>query len=167
IGQQMERSRLRRYSMFGTEIEIKALERLHAMTLRFLNEPSIPALLEDGLDALMLVADAPLGNIQLLTPATGMLNIVVHHGFRSDFLDFFAQVPTRDSACGLALRNGRRIVVCNVLADAAFTEQSRRAMLRANARAVQSTPLLGMTGDVIGVVSTHYREPRVAQARAL
>jgi hypothetical protein len=32
---------------------------------------------------------------------------------------------------------------------------------------VQSTPLVGVSGKVLGVVSTHYREPRVASKRAL
>jgi hypothetical protein len=32
-------------------------------------------------------------------------------------------------------------------------------MLQANARAVQSTPLIGRSGDVLGVFSTHYDRP--------
>jgi len=165
ITQCLERSG--RASDLSTDIEIEVLERLHEMTVRFLHKESLTTLLEEALEAAMRVTAAPLGNVQLLNPATGVLNIAVQQGFRSDFLDFFAEVPATGSACGLALRNGRRVIVRNVVGDPSFTVESRRAMLRANARAVQSTPLVGMSGNVIGIVSTHYREPRVAQTRAL
>ena len=34
-------------------------------------------------------------------------------------------------------------------------------MEAAQARAVQSTPLVGVSGCVLGVLSTHYPEPRI------
>jgi len=148
-------------------LEIEALVRLQQMTMRFVDDSCITALLGDALDVLLMVTDAPLGNIQLLNQRTGMLRIVAQQGFRREFLDFFAEVPAHGSACGTALRRRRRVIVPDVLIDPAFTEDTRRAMLSANARAVQSTPLVGLTGKVLGVVSTHYREPRVASKRAL
>src|SRR5215813_5759021 len=78
IAQRLERSGLS--SELTPEIEIQTLERLHGMTVRFLHTHSVAALLEDALDALMRVTAAPLGNVQLLNRATGMLNIAVQEG---------------------------------------------------------------------------------------
>ena len=51
--------------------------------------------------------------------------------------------------------------------ESLFTGKDVDVMLAAGARAVQSTPLIGRSGQLVGMLSTHYRVPRVPSDRDL
>lgn len=55
----------------------------------------------------------------------------------------------------------------DVATDPSFSADARAVMLRAHARAVQSTPLVALDGSVIGVVSSHHAEATEIPASAL
>lgn len=109
---------------------------------------------------------AKFGNVQVFDSASGTLKIVAQHGFGSEFLTYFGVVTCDEaSACAQALGRRRRMVVENVATDPIFEGQDSAAvMLRANAHSVQSTPLFGVSGDLLGVVSTHSDQPRTFSA---
>lgn len=117
----------------------------------------------------VIATHAKFGNVQVFDPVSGTLKIVAQHGFRSEFLTYFDVVSCDEaSACGRALANRSRIVVENVATDPIFEGQdSARVMLRANALSVQSTPLSGVSGEFLGVVSTHSDRPRTFSASEL
>ena len=78
-------------------------------------------------------------------------------GFKQDFLQTFSEVSAaNNSACGRALRSGKRLVIENVESDALFT-LLRPVARAAGFRAVQSTPILSRAGAPLGVLSTHFR----------
>jgi GAF domain-containing protein len=54
------------------------------------------------------------------------------------------------------LRSGERIVVEDIEADPQFTPL-RPIMSATSVRAVQSTPLIGRDGKLLGILSTHFR----------
>jgi GAF domain-containing protein len=127
-----------------------------------LEEPDpvrLEGLLPTVLDAAVALTGADLGNIQLLHPASGSLTIVTQAGFGSEFLDYFAVVNMDDnSACGRAARHRAQTVIADVDADPGFAPH--RAIADASGfRAVQSTPLTDEAGDLVGVLSTHFRHP--------
>jgi hypothetical protein len=142
-------------------------ERLDGMAARFAGTVPVAALLDHTLDAVMLATGAEFGNLQLVNPATGALEIAVQRGFGGEFLGFFATVHLEGSACAAALRHRRPVIVTDVATDPNFGEDAREVMLRAHARAVQSTPLVTLEGSVIGVVSSHYAEATAIPAPAL
>ncbi len=120
-----------------------------------------PAVLEAALDAALEAADSPMGNLQLKT--SDGLRIVAHRGFRTPFLEFFACVTHDVGTCGTALKNGARVIVSDVAADPIFAgTDAARAMEDAGARACQSTPLVSASGEVLGMLSTHYEDRRIA-----
>ena len=108
------------------------------------------------LDAALRTTGAERGNVQLLHPEG--LRIVEQRGFERPFLDFFACVHNEGS-CGASLKDGRRVVVPDVRADPIFTGDAiAEIMAQANVRSVQSTPLIGVSGKVLGVLNTHREE---------
>lgn len=113
------------------------------------------------LDAAIAITGADKGNIQLLDPATGALQIATSRGFEQPFLDFFSAVQEGEAAaCGTALQTAERIIVEDVARSEIFAGQPALAvLLDAGVRAVQSTPLRSRTGTVLGVISTHYSRP--------
>lgn len=66
------------------------------------------------------------------------------------------------------MSSGRRVVVEDVQRSPIFRDTpALPVMLDASALAVQSTPLLSANGRVLGILSTHYREPRRFDPRGL
>jgi hypothetical protein len=117
-------------------------------------------MLEAALDAALAAGWATKGNLQLQAPDG--LYIVAQHGFEPAFLDFFACVHDGAWACGSAKRLAQRTVIADVAADYRFAGTEGAAVMEAaHARAVQSTPLIRVSGCVLGVLSTHYPERRI------
>ena len=111
---------------------------------------------------------ADFGNIQLLDSSNYTLRIVAQRGFNEEFLNFFAVVRGLDSACGRAMARQARVIVPDVSCAPMFmSSASGDVMLRAEARAVQSTPLFDHGGRFVGMLSTHYRNTGHPSQRAL
>jgi hypothetical protein len=115
-------------------------------------------LLGRALEAALSVSGADRGNIQILSPVTGSLRIAAHYGFGAEFLEYFAQVDDRGSACGRAARERAQIIIADVDLDPGFAPH-RDIAAASGFRAVQSTPLVDLSGRMVGVVSTHYGRP--------
>lgn len=139
--------------------ELAAMTRLHELVGRLLICPDVRTALEEILAATVEIAGADMGNVQLFNPHANALELVAHRGFDTGLLDHF-RIGTAedDSACGRALRERRRVVIEDVAADpsCASLRESARA---AGYRSVQSTPLTGRGGELLGILSTHYRRP--------
>jgi len=105
------------------------------------------------------LAQAKLGNVQLLNLRTGCLDIRAQNGFDDEFLNFFQTVRlTEGSACARAMQSRATVVVQDVLADPMF--RSASTILRnAGVRAVQSVPLISTSGAFVGVLSVHFLRP--------
>ena len=114
--------------------------------------------LQTALDSTIAGTGAQFGSMQLLE--TDGLHLVVQHGFSKPFLDFFALVNDADTTCAIAMATRARVVVGDVEVHPIYKgKPSCKALLEANVRAVQSTPLVSASGEVLGVFSTHYDHP--------
>lgn len=115
-------------------------------------------LLSKILDAAIESTGADMGNIQLFDPKAAQLFIHVQRGFEPPFLEFFSSVHVGEAACGTALKTAKRVIVPDVASSPIFSSgKCLETMLDAGARAVQSTPLIGKSGRIWGMLSTHYR----------
>src|SRR5688572_27118166 len=101
-----------------------------------------------------------MGNIQLLDPESNNLYIVAQVGFKDDFLKHFEIVKAFDnSACGRAFGISTPIIINDVTLDKAFAPHLKIAK-SAGLRAVKSVPLITSDNKGLGVISTHFREPK-------
>lgn len=128
---------------------------------------ALNAVLQRMLDEAIQVTGADFGNIQLLDKGSASLTIVGQRGFGPTFLQFFSDVRVEGSACGEAMRRGERVIVENVASEPIYTEDARNVMLGAEALACQSTPMLTSSGQLVGIVSTHYKQPGTPRQSAL
>ncbi|GAB4254224.1 MAG: hypothetical protein Kow00129_15240 [Thermoleophilia bacterium] len=116
------------------------------------------------MDTAMQVLEADCASMQLFCrgrgPA-GELELLAFRGFSREAADFWRWVhPSSRSTCGLALSTGSRVAVADVQAsDLMAGSEDQEVYLRTGIRAVQTTPLLSRTGELLGVFSTHWREP--------
>jgi signal transduction histidine kinase/CheY-like chemotaxis protein len=125
--------------------------------------------LDEILDAAISITKADRGNIQLLDFKSGELRIAAKRGFSEEFLSFFSRVTDNEAAaCGLALRAGARVIIEDVTQSETFVGRpTLRVLLEANVRAVQSTPLKSHSGQVFGMISTHFKMPHRPSDREL
>jgi PAS domain S-box-containing protein len=138
--------------------ELEAMTRLHSLSTRLVSSRDLTAL-KDVLENAVVTCAADFGNIQLYNPQTRGLEIVAQRGFRQDFFDYFRLVRVDEgSACAQAMQSGERIVIEDVNLDAGY-EPHRTVAAAAGYRAVQSTPLKGRDGSILGMLSTHFRVP--------
>jgi GAF domain-containing protein len=117
-------------------------------------------LISQFLASIIDATTADFGNVQLFDSLNKVLRIVAFHGLESEFLNYFETVNCdHGCACGKAMNERSRVVVTDVSTDPIFTDHVRVVLLRAKIRSVQSTPMVGRTGEFVGMVSTHYTHP--------
>jgi hypothetical protein len=107
------------------------------------------AALFDGLLGEAIAAThADMGTLQVVDPTTNTLRIVASRGFGATFLAFFAVVgQSGNSACGLALKESRRVIIPAVARSEIFMGREAGMILHdAGVCAVQSTPIFGTVG---------------------
>jgi hypothetical protein len=166
---QLERARLiERYAAaarFDLD-EPTMAQQLYATAARLRDIERVDLLAEIALERMLSLARADRGNVQLADPETRALRIIAHQGFDAEFLDYFAVVDDDLSACGRAALRDAQVVISDVTTDRRF-EPHRRIAAASGFRAVQSTPLADMNGQLVGVVSTHYPKTHAPSARDL
>lgn len=134
--------------------------RLHAVIDPLDDADPLKVLCDKALDGTVGLAGADFGNLQLRDAATGSLRIVAQQGFSSEFLEYFAVVDDARSACGRAANEGAQVVIVDVNEDHRFAPH-RPIAASAGFQAVQSTPLVGSNGNLLGIISTHWRRPHL------
>jgi GAF domain len=68
--------------------------------------------------------------------------------------------PGSGSTCGAALATGNRSIVPDIeLSDLVAGSESLETFRQTGIRAVQSTPLVSRDGRLLGMISTHWRNP--------
>jgi PAS domain S-box-containing protein len=146
--------------------DLSAVTRMQQLSTRLVQADDFSQLLDEIVDAGIEITGADMGNIQLLDE--GALRIVSQRGFEQPLLDFFNQVHGGEFACGTALQSGRRVIVEDVATSPVFAgSPACEVMLAAGARAVQSTPLVSRSGQVLGMFSTLFNTPHSPSERDL
>lgn len=120
----------------------------------------LASLLEQVLGAAIKLQHADFGDIQLYDAENGTLRIVAHQGVGQEFLDHFACVDAEDtSACGVALKQGQRVIIEDVTTYPPYLPHLGVAALTGY-RGVNCTPLMERGSAMpIGMLTTLFREP--------
>jgi PAS domain S-box-containing protein len=138
--------------------ELAAMTRLHQLSMRLQMTSELQPILEEVLDATIALLGADFGNVQLYDTESHALKIVAQRGFQQEFLDHFNSVEEGTASCGVALQRRERVIVEDVLGDPSFAPHLK-VVAAAGYRAVQSTPLISRDGELLGMMSTHFRRP--------
>lgn len=134
-----------------------ALTQLHRFSTGLIEAGDLSAVLEQMLTATIELQRADFGNVQLFDPNLDGLVIVAQRNFQRPFLEHFALVRADESACGRAAEARCRIVIEDIETEA-LSPIYRKVAREAGYRAVQSTPLFSHGGELLGMLSTHFRK---------
>lgn len=145
--------------------ELAGISKLQEISTRFVQQKDLNSLLNEIVGAAIDITHADMGSIQLLINSE--LKIVASRGFDQDILDYFNTVPKSQAACGTALVKGERVIIEDVTKSPIFSGEVMEKILAAGIRSVQSTPLIGRAGQILGMFCTQYRANRVPSERDL
>jgi PAS domain S-box-containing protein len=142
---------------------------LQEISTTLIREGNLDALYRRILDAAISLMSADMGSIQVLSPERSELRLLAYRGFHPASAAFWEWVRLDSaSSCGLAFSAGARIVVPDVDAcDFMAGTDDLDAYRRSGIRAVQSTPLVSRSGQLLGMISTHWCEPHQPTERDL
>jgi signal transduction histidine kinase len=144
--------------------ELSAAQKLQQVSTQLIQTENIEALYERILDTAVEVLHSDFASIQMFYPARGSggeLRLLGYRGFTEEAARFWEWVsPASQTSCGEALRTGQRVAApdvqkCDLIADS----EDMKMYLQTGIRAVQTTPLLSRSGKLLGMISTHWREP--------
>jgi PAS domain S-box-containing protein len=142
---------------------------LHEISTLLIQEGNLHSLYDRILDVAITLMSAGMASMQVFNPEKRALQLLAWSGFHLESAAFWKWVHFHSgSSCGLAFSSGCRVVVpdtetCAFLAGTTDLDEYRRS----NIRAVQSTPLISRSGELLGMISTHWREPHQPAERAL
>jgi len=148
--------------------DLKGAESLQALSGQLIKE-SGDKFYERIVDTAMAIMGAEFGSIQLLDEKEKVLRLIAWRNFHPEAAEYWQNVSvSTGSACGSALQHGDRVIIPDVGEDEHMRGiETLRCYEISNIKAVQSTPLTTRDGRVIGMISTHWRESYVPQAREL
>ena len=148
--------------------DLDAMTRLQRAGSLYLRGPGMEAVMSEILDAAIAIAGADMGNIQVLDAQTDSLRIVAQRGFDRSWLDYWDRVHRGQGTCGEVLARRERVIVEDINESPLFAgTPALQVQQAAGVRAVQSTPLVSRSGELLGVFSTHYKTSRRPDERAL
>ncbi|HET9233262.1 MAG TPA: GAF domain-containing protein, partial [Candidatus Eisenbacteria bacterium] len=149
--------------------ELADSSHLQLVSTELIVEKNPERLYESILDAAVQLMRADFASIQMLYPARGELRLLAYRGFTPEAASFWTWVRAEsECTCGMALRDGKRVIVSDTENSVAMNGTDHLTCYRQTGiRAVQSTPLLSRTGEIVGMISTHWRVPHEPLEREL
>lgn len=103
-------------------------------------------------------------SLQMFFPERGTggeLRLLAFRGFNPEAARFWEWVRADSkSTCGIALRDTKRVVAADIAASGFMADsEDRQVYLQTGIHACQTTPLIARGGNLVGMVSTHWRTP--------
>ncbi|MGV3660291.1 MAG: GAF domain-containing protein [Prosthecobacter sp.] len=149
--------------------ELQDTRQLQKISSQFLQEHDMQGIYGQIVDAARGLMKADAASIQMLQPDTHELLMLAGLGVDAEGGEFWRYVTTRSSSsCGESLRTGRRCIIPDVEKwDFAAGSQDLQHFRRNGLRALQSTPLISRTGQMVGMISTHWKEPQTPSEHEL
>lgn len=149
--------------------ELEAAQRLQRISTQLIGADDADSLNHQLLDAAVSIMNADMGNMRLFHPEQSELQLLAWKGLDPEGAAFWEWIGLDSgSASGEALRLGKRVLVPNIEACPFMAGTSDLdAYRQAGIRAVQSTPLFSRSGRMLGMLSTHWRQPHQPREREL
>ncbi|HET7539831.1 MAG TPA: chemotaxis protein CheB [Polyangiaceae bacterium] len=141
--------------------DLKAMNSLHLASNLLIGAKDMHAVLQEILDAAVELHGTEFGDVHLYDTVSRSLHIAISRGFAAEFVaawgsfdPFVSPIP-----CARALRERTTITIEDVARDL-DPAPYREKWLAAGIRALQCTPLVTRRGELLGILTVHFREAR-------
>jgi len=148
--------------------DLAATTTLHTVSATFVQAGGLEPVLERIVESAIEITGADMGHLQLLDPETGCLRIAASRGLDEGFHMFWDTAEHGRGPCAASAETRQRVVIEDVEASLEYFSEAELAIERAaGVRSIQSTPLISASGRLLGMVTTHFREPTSIDAQRL
>ena len=151
------------------QTELEDSRRLQLLSTELIVEKDPARLYESVVDAAVHLMRADFASMQMLYPERGELHLLAYRGFNAKGAQHWEWVPSdSQSTCSIALRERKRFILPDIEHHPDLDGTEDLIMYRDNGiRAMQSTPLMSREGEIVGMISTHWRAPHQPLEREL
>jgi PAS domain S-box-containing protein len=148
--------------------ELVATRQLQKLSTQLIHASDPEALYEKVVDAAVAIMRSDFASMQMFYPERGELRLLAYRGFNPTAAAFWEWVrPGSGSTCGAALATGARSIVPDIELSDFMAGSEDLDYRQTGIRAVQSTPLVSRAGRLLGMISTHWRNPHQPSERDL
>jgi signal transduction histidine kinase/PAS domain-containing protein len=150
------------------EKELQDTKLLQDISAQLIQAQDADALYRRILEAAVKLMQASKGTLQLFDASTAELRLIASHAIDPKLHAAFATVTSESgTSCALALRTHKRAIVTDFAQGDYLTSRAGEAHRAAGVLAAQTTPLLTRSGELLGMMSTHWDQPREPGEREL
>jgi signal transduction histidine kinase len=129
------------------------------LAAKLVSENQMENYFRNMLNAAIIITKADAGTIQILNNETQQLEMVASKGFEKSFINYFEAVDVAPVALnGIALRKKERAFIDFDVPPAQGSDGSLKMYVEKGFLSAQSTPLIGHSGNAIGMVTTHFKK---------
>jgi two-component sensor histidine kinase len=152
--------------------DLASTQRLQEISTELLGENQPGALYPKVVDAAALIMRSDFASIQVFHPehdGDGALRLLAHRGFSPEAEHHWGWVSSDSvTSYGASLRMRSRVVIADIEADKMIAHSADLPICRRlGIRAMQTTPLMARDGQLLGMLSTHWRQPHQPGERDL
>jgi two-component sensor histidine kinase len=141
--------------------ELLAAQQLQSTSTLLIQEGDPQALYEHIIDAAIALMSADAASMQMLHRSRGELRLIAWKGFHPQSAVHWRWISHGSAiSCGEAFKTVSRIIVADIEEDDTIAPAHLSEFRRSGIRAMQSTPLISRSGNLLGMISTHWREPK-------
>ncbi len=139
--------------------EVNILNTLYGISSRFIKDADTDTVYKYILEAVISLTGADCGNMQMVSDDGKTLEIVSHKGYSEEFIRRYKRIFGDRTVCLKAMEDKSRIIEEDMPHSPIFGDEDRRFMKGEGLICVQSTPIFSAAGDLLGIISTHYKSP--------
>jgi GAF domain-containing protein len=152
--------------------ELNATRLLQALSVEMVHEVDVDSVYCKLVGVARTIMRSDFASMQQYYPhlgARGELKLIGHFGFSEEAAKFWGWVRADSKCtCGVAIVRRERVIAADVeKADFMADTEDQRQLLLAGIRAAQTTPLLSRSGELVGMITTHWKTPHVPTERDL
>ncbi|WP_246275830.1 PAS domain S-box protein, partial [Brasilonema bromeliae] len=138
--------------------DLQDTQLLRDLSARLTTEADIQVLYDEIMATAIALMRADAGSMQFLDETTQELVLIATQGFSQAMTDDCQRLnASSNTSCGRALAAGERTFIDFDVPDTDDPDGSLRLLINAGYFSGQSTPLISRSGNLIGMVSTHWR----------
>jgi PAS domain S-box-containing protein len=152
--------------------ELNATQLLQQLSIEMAHEVDVDALYAKLVGVAKTLMRSDFASMQQYFPhlgARGELKLIGHYGFSEEAAKFWAWVRADSSCtCGVAIVRRERVIASDVKnTEFMAGTPDQKQLLAAGIRAAQTTPLLSRSGELVGMITTHWKVPHEPSERDL
>ena len=131
-----------------------------------LSPPQLTLALDDVLSSIVAAHEAAAGSLRVFGSGATTHQTTLCHGFTAGLFERLREADQGTTSEARATQAKTRSIIEDVQCDEAFAP-FRSVAAAARFRAVQSTPFVASSGEILGVLSTYFRQPHRLSMREM